>query len=114
MRPTILLAALGLAAALGCGQTRFNTVKNSDQGPVPNPQTATQLVAYLNDNAGRIQAVRADDLWITINANGEKFDVSGKMMAQKARGFRLKAKALGNEVVDLGSNDQEFWYWISK
>ena len=36
------------------------------------------------------------------------------MVTQKPRNFRLGAKTLGNPVVDLGSNDQEFWYWISK
>jgi hypothetical protein len=36
------------------------------------------------------------------------------MVAQKPRNFRLSADTLGSQVVDLGSNDQEFWYWISK
>jgi hypothetical protein len=36
------------------------------------------------------------------------------MVTNKPRNFRLKAQTLGNEMVDLGSNDQEFWYWISK
>ena len=36
------------------------------------------------------------------------------MACQKPRDFRLRAKILGTPAVDLGSNDQEFWYWISK
>ena len=36
------------------------------------------------------------------------------MICQKPRNFRLSAKALGNTAADLGSNDREFWFWISK
>lgn len=115
MRPTLLLMGLALAASLGCGQTRLNMVKDSGRGPAPtSPPTAEQLVSYLNDNAGRIQSLRADEVWLTVSAEGGGADLSAKILVQKPRGFRLSAKSMGNQVVDLGSNDQEFWYWLSK
>ncbi len=33
---------------------------------------------------------------------------------RKPRNFRLQAQILSQPAVDIGSNDQEFWYWISK
>src|SRR5260370_42498277 len=36
------------------------------------------------------------------------------MICRKEREFRMIADAVGSRVVDLGSNQQEFWYHISK
>jgi hypothetical protein len=36
------------------------------------------------------------------------------MACQKPRDFRLRANVLGRPAVDLGSNESEFWYWISE
>jgi hypothetical protein len=76
--------------------------------------TVAQLVDYLNDNAQRVQNISTDDMWLTCTADGQSFDLRGKLRAQKPRNFRMSADTLGSQVVDLGSNDQEFWYWISK
>ena len=36
------------------------------------------------------------------------------LACQKPRDFRLKGSIGGKQVVDIGSNDDEFWYWISE
>src|SRR4029078_5880788 len=36
------------------------------------------------------------------------------MVCKKPGNFKLVASVVGNQAVDLGSNDQEFWFWISK
>ncbi len=51
---------------------------------------------------------------MTCSQGLQSFGLRGTMVTEKPRNFRLGAKTLGNPVVDLGSNDQEFWYWISK
>jgi hypothetical protein len=33
---------------------------------------------------------------------------------QKPRNFRLKGKVGGTDQVDIGSNGEEFWYWVGK
>jgi hypothetical protein len=100
----------------GCNQTRWNMVKGPEKNAPPPTglPTVAQLVDYLNDNAQRVQNIRCDEMWLTCTADGQSFDLRGKMVAQKPRNFRLSADTLGSQVVDLGSNDQEFWYWISK
>ena len=38
----------------------------------------------------------------------------GWMVCQKPKNFRMTGKVVGKDSVDMGSNDREFWYWISK
>ena len=89
---------------------------------VKNPQpindelpSAAQMVEYLNDNARRINAIQCNSVAIDCkqgNQNAPGLD--GMVVLQKPNLFRLKAKVLGQNAVDLGSNQEEFWYWISK
>jgi hypothetical protein len=72
------------------------------------------LVKYLNDNASRVQAVECTSLGIDCTQGSQKVGVSGKMVCQKPRNFRLRADLLGSSAADIGSNSEEFWYWISK
>ena len=117
----LFATVLGLGSLVvlaGCSSTRWGFIKNNDTpsptgGPNAVPSVA-QLVDYLNDNAGRIQSMRVDDLDLTCSQGIRTFDLRGTMIVEKPRNFRMGAKLLGNPAVDLGSNDQEFWYWISK
>jgi hypothetical protein len=68
----------------------------------------------MNSNAERIQSLRVDDLDMTIAHGFQHTGLRGTMVTEKAHNFRLGAKVLASPVVDLGSNDHEFWYWISK
>jgi hypothetical protein len=104
-----------LALAAGCANTRWGFLnRDQDRTPLGPPPGAEALVAYLNDNAGRIQSLRCDDLSITVSQGNMPVGLVGKVMVQKPRSFRMAGDALGNRVVDLGSNDEEFWWWISK
>ena len=119
MRHTATLVCLVLLASItGCESTRWAWLKN-DKGPKsPTPDGGTPgvaaLVDYLNDNARRIDTVRIGDLDLTCTQGVQSVGLTGHLVAQKPHSFRMGAKTLGNPQVDLGSNDQEFWYWISK
>ena len=76
--------------------------------------SAESLVEYLNDNARRIQSLRCTDVDITATQKLQSFGLRAKMMTMKQRNFLLTASTLGSPVVDLGSNDNEFWFWFSK
>ena len=93
--------------------------------PLPNPPAASlpptseaptkeQILDYLNDNARRVQSLRFADVELTVTQGPKSFGLRGTMVSEKPRNFRLSTRTLGNPVVDLGSNDQEFWYWIHK
>lgn len=116
MRPLVTIAcSLLLALAVGCTNTRWGFLNRERDRPVSGPPpTKEAVVAYLNDNASRIQTFRSDDLSITVHAGAIPVGLNGKLMTEKPRNFRMSGDALGNRVVDLGSNSQEFWWWISK
>jgi hypothetical protein len=76
--------------------------------------TKESLLAHLNDNAQRLQSLECRQVVIAASMGNQPIDLIGPMSAQKPRNFRFNAKILGANGVDLGSNDQEFWYWISK
>jgi hypothetical protein len=78
------------------------------------PPTAQALVDYLNDNAHRVQSLECSELSLDCRQGVQTVGLHGKMVCQKPRNFRMGASALGSQQVDLGSNDQEFWYWIGK
>jgi len=51
---------------------------------------------------------------IDCKAEGKSVGLGGNLACQKPRDFRLKASVVGRPAVDLGSNEGEFWYWISQ
>jgi hypothetical protein len=113
---------LGLAVvlvAVGCSASKWGMVRNPVQGPMSSETpSAAALVKYLGDNARQIQSLDCKDLTLDCK-QGSGFKVNsvgltGKMVCQKPRSFRLAAYAVGSQQVDVGSNDQEFWYWIAK
>ena len=76
--------------------------------------TAADLVAYLNENARRMQTLECKDLMLDASHRLQTVGLVGQMACQKPKNFRMVAKVGGQQMVDMGSNSQEFWYWISK
>jgi hypothetical protein len=115
MRAVLTPVGLGLAALtllFGCNHTPI--VRDSTPPPASDKlPEASALVNYLNQNATRVQTVRAK-IDMDCKANGQSIALGGQMACQKPRDFRLKGNVLGQPAVDIGSNGNEFWYWISK
>lgn len=120
MRRLMARAGLGLALLIPC-LSGCNQVPGLRTGTTPAP-TANQpdrkpdvpsLVNYLNQNAQRVQNVRAK-VDIDCKQGRQAVGLGGNLACQKPRDFRLKAAVLGKPAVDIGSNNDEFWYWISQ
>src|SRR5262249_33118264 len=83
----------------------------------PKPE---QLVAVLNQNASAMQSLEAKDAFIKAKANGEEIGLGAYLACQKSprpgtsANFRLQAQVLGTDEVDIGSNSDEFWFWIKR
>jgi hypothetical protein len=123
MRRVLTGACLGLLA-LSVGCKLFNP------GPAPDPATKTtwaaapkadDLVAYLNRNAQPVTSVEGAHALVTVKQNGESpLDLESYLACQKGAragtppNFRLQSYVVGNEEVDIGSNSQEFWFWIKR
>jgi hypothetical protein len=111
----------------GCENSKWSLLRNQKESarlPSDAP-TAANLVGYLNQNAQRLQTLECRELDLDIKQKMQSWGLRGKMVCQQVparpdagpvhpANFRMIAESLGNRVVDLGSNEQEFWYWISK
>jgi hypothetical protein len=119
MRKLIVGTALGVAlllpVLLGCNHTPIIGKRNNDAPPPAAAKPTTPaLVKYLNDNAGRVSAVQSTSLDIDCKQDRQTVGLGGMLVCQKPRNFRLRAKVLAAPTVDVGSNSEEFWFWISK
>lgn len=114
-------ARLTLAALLlltGCNQ--ITPIRGGGGGgqqvktPPATQPTAKDLCDYLNANAARVQSIDCGELHLDAKQKLEGGSLMGWMVCDKPRNFRMGAKLVGSQAVDMGSNNQEFWWWISK
>jgi hypothetical protein len=112
------IAAIFLATLVfsGCNQMKWFRPNPPMDGGIPlsagNP-TAEAVVACLNDNARRIQSLESKDVDLTCT-QGQSVNLRAFMACEKPRNFRLRGQVVNNTIVDMGSNGQEFWWWIGK
>lgn len=114
----ILSARLALCATLllaGCTQVP-GLRRDQPTRPLTNAAapSAVSLVEYLNANARQVQAIQCNRVAMDCKQDRQAVGLDGQLVCQKPRNFRLKAKVVGQPAVDIGSNENEFWYWISK
>jgi hypothetical protein len=76
--------------------------------------TAPELVASLNESARLVQALECRDVDLDCQQGHQPIGLRAMMVCQKPRNFRMVAKIMGNTAADMGSNSQEFWFWVSK
>jgi hypothetical protein len=118
MRRLAILLGILVPLCHGCNwrfqYDRTATAPGGKVNPDTPPPQAAQLVAYLNDNAGRVQAIQCNKVDLDCRQGKQSVGLDGMLVCQKPRSFRLKAKVLGSAAADFGSNDREFWYWISQ
>ncbi|HKI34774.1 MAG TPA: hypothetical protein VKA46_23155 [Gemmataceae bacterium] len=123
MRPVLTGVCLSLLTlSLGC--TPFKTgpavIDDGKTWGAAAPKPA-DLVAYLNQNGQALRSVEAKSVFISAKQDNETIGgLEGFLACQKAAkpgtppNFRLQALALGSPEVDIGSNSEEFWFWIKR
>lgn len=113
-KKTIAVGLSCLLAVVGCDHTRWNIFKPADPPPSNKLPTTEQLVTYLNDNAGRIQTLRCDNVGMTAYQGIQSVGMMGKIFLEKSQNLRLVADVGGSRAFDMGSNSQELWFWVSQ
>jgi hypothetical protein len=111
------LGLIGLTLLAGCNSFPFGRGNSQPPAAARVPAEAPSkesILAYLNDNANRVQSVRCKELDIAAKQGLQTVGLRGQVVCQKPRNFRMGANALGAQEVDVGSNDQEFWFWIKR
>jgi hypothetical protein len=115
-----LFPVVGSAAILllsGCADSKWSIFRHPQENvqlPPTQPTNAAALVRYLNGNAGLIQSLRCSNVDLDCKQGIQQFHIRGKLACQKPRNFRMLADALGKTEADVGSNNDEFWYWIAR
>jgi len=108
---------LGLLAVTGCAQdSKWNFLRRTPDNARVAIETPTQaeLVAYLNRNAQQIQSIQCPMVSMDTHVGRQQFNIPGRMVCDKPRNFRLIAETLGSQEADIGSNPQEFWYYLKR
>ena len=73
------------------------------------------LVAHLNQNIERMASLRASNARIRSSEPGAApITLSATMAVEAPRNFRLVASSILGSEVDLGSNDEQFWFWMKR
>lgn len=75
--------------------------------------SAANLVNYLNQQADRLTVIETSDMSVVSHVQGRRMPgLTGFMVCEKPRNFRLTAEAFGADYVDIGSNNDQFWFWV--
>ena len=119
MRNAIRLICLALVlGSTGCESTRWNWLKPNPSNDIAAKPGASPdvkgLVSYLNENASRIKSLRVDDMSVDATMGTQSIALHGRLYAEPAHNFRMKATVLGKDEVDIGSNANEFWFWAQR
>ena len=116
MRRFSILAGLGLVVvAVGCiPGCKRDVVPDQPVTATTEKPTPAQLVAYMNENARLVQSIKSTKVEIQATQGKDTVGLEGSLFCQKPRNFRLRADVVGKPAVDIGSNDNEFWFWISQ
>jgi hypothetical protein len=116
---TALLLALILFCCSGatCSQSLRNPFAQS--GP-PAPEllaagaSLEQVIAAVNQNSARVQSYQTGDASITFRGMPGVPSLRGNIVAQRPGRLRLEASTLLGPEIDLGSNDELFWFWVKR
>ncbi|QEG35289.1 hypothetical protein [Bythopirellula goksoeyrii] len=74
-----------------------------------------QVIAAVNQNASRIQSYQTNNASITVPGMTMLPQLRGNIAAERPDKLRLKAStAISGEEVDLGSNEDLFWFWVKR
>ena len=114
LRPSAL--ALGAILALspaGCRTAGVGPVARDEPPATRVGATASELLADHNRNAERIQSVEASPSVSGSNRSRVIPGASARLAFDRPKSFRLKVTLpLGSDAADIGSNDDEFWFWF--
>ncbi len=111
---TVLLGLSGCRAA-GTGSLALHSRPHAPSGSLD----VEEFIAEHNRNAQRIQSLEARPSISLATSKAKRrigeYHLDGRMVLERPRNFELQLTAFGamKQVADIGSNDQEFWFWVS-
>ena len=114
------LALIALVASAGCRAAGFNDGPGKPAPIAPKAAPAPEASEYIeriNANAERVASLEAHPTISVGSLDGRREAlVKGDLAVERPRNFRLmlNSPVMGREEADLGSNEQEFWFWSGR
>ena len=118
MRRSLLAPLLAAIAGVGCHAAPRQSPTKVEAPITRADVAATRFIAQHNRNAAAIRSLSASPRINMVGENGErrwKGRADGHIAMERGKNFRLEisAGAFNHELADIGSNDQEFWFWVA-
>lgn len=110
-----LVMAMAMAAGLagcragGAGSLSLLPRRN----PSPSSFDVDEFVAEHNRNAEAIDSLQSKPSIGVSRGRLYSVRVDGRMALERPKNFKLEIEAEGVRKADIGSNDEEFWYWVA-
>lgn len=73
-----------------------------------------EIVAKVNAKNKQIVSFICDDAQAKVRQKGLSAKIHGKIYYEKPMNFRFTLKSILGLELDLGSNEQQFWYWSKR
>jgi hypothetical protein len=94
-----------------------NNSKNGSGTASEDRPTKENLINYVNREAGKVSSLQVNNLAMEAKRGFgvvQSIQLNGTLQAQSPLFFRLEGNIPGShqDVVDIGSNDREFWFWV--
>ncbi len=117
---TMVAGWLVLALLSGCAAPGLNWFKPATAKGAPQPVPSREaLVRYLNENSvgdnfgKKVQSLSCDDINIKVTQGSQTSpNLNASLVALTPRNFFMRGKFNSSTCFELGSNNQEFWWWI--
>lgn len=106
---TITLLAAGMLTCLS-GAT---CVENINRPPLPPNATLEQAVEVVNAQTRGIQRIESSTAKLSVTIPGIPLpSLTTRLAVERPKRLRLVSTLLGSEEIDIGSNDDHFWFWV--
>lgn len=108
-----LLAFCGATLLVSGGASCPRVMEQYTLGPRALPESAPldDVVDVVNANTARVQTLYAPDAKIQ---SGKFPALRSSLAIERPQRFRLQAGLLSGTELDLGSNDELFWFWMKR
>jgi hypothetical protein len=112
-RQAVLALSIGALVCLaGC-----HAGTSGGLSPRPEPTlpklSAIQAIEKHNENAKRVVALQAEPIIVVSAPGTSPGKVDGHLALERPKNFKLVMKSIRGREADIGSNDDEFWFWVN-
>jgi hypothetical protein len=110
-----LLIVVGLFTSSGANCPRMtNPFARPPQLPpvLPAAPSIEQVIEVVNRNNGQIESFSTSNA--TMSAAGLSPTLRANIAFQRSHRLRVRADLMSSPEVDLGSNDEGFWFWVKR